>query len=210
MDYIQVPRCFINTNQFVSIHEPYYITFDNPKLDECTTVESVSYAFPVLDEYTCGGGGESNNGENMNYTVVRYLLKDDGIRKRTSFLLLMPVDGLHVRTENGVIRGLKKYRLLDVIEKLSVMMSYNVSSIAVSRVEEEWFAKKWISIVGGHGYMTHWMWEVHIDASAPHRWTSTKFREKSFGTFIGKFWNERMDRGCALTSLCKCNECLYD
>lgn len=100
-----------------------------------------------------------------------------------------------------------------IVEIQDLLMSLvtfdDLLNLAITELDDHQFAHQWIHYVGCHGYMLYPEWVFYA-------YNSTVFcqREKSFNTYIGRYWKKRQEAGCELPhqGLCSQQEniCCHD
>ncbi len=187
---------------------------------------AIALSFPQREN---GGGGLSDDidhpgpaqlGDTSNHLIQRvqhnerilrydeedgreWAVVDQNLRL---FLVLENFDDRPHYDRNGLAGAPFHATPSTVAKEIARRLAFDIETVAVNCLREDVFAREWIRETTGHGYMVKQVCEALVDVNtlaSEINW----FREKSFNTFVQKYWEERQRRGCVLEIGCTCELC---
>lgn len=129
---------------------------------------------------------------------------------KIQFVVLNPDLKFYNETTNGTVVQINTLNPELYLQELYTYFNTNVVSISVSSISYQYTQEKWVSIVKRSGYMTYPSAEIIGEPGYPLR--VQYVRERSFDTYIGKYWDQRVKDGCRVNSgrndePCDCEAC---
>lgn len=91
------------------------------------------------------------------------------------------------------------------VMQLGCRLCFSVKRIAASCVPEDFFMRRWVRNIGGHGYRkrrVYWM--------APYDEIDSELDQTAYSYERRALWQERQQNGCLLTEACVCMRCCDD
>jgi hypothetical protein len=138
----------------------------------------------------------------------------DKIKNNTiQFVVLNTTLDFYKETNSGTVVQINKLNPELYLQELYTYFNTCVISISVSSISYQYAQKKWVSIVKRKGYMTYPSVMIINQNGYPLQFLYV--RERSFNTYIGKYWEERAKDGCKVNSgsndqYCDCEDCLNE
>ena len=193
------------------------------KLSEAVAVQEIVRCMPVFETDLFGAGGRSEDGKSMGDTATRLCLcygADGKVTQATNsntYNFLMMTERFTANADLFPASGAKGFKGLvtpllgispnELADKLRQKFAYQCESISVSAVPNAMFAREWIRrTIRSRGYMSTLCWEIHQDMQM-HQSSPIQYRERSFNTWIQKYWEKRKTEGCSLEHTCECHIC---